>query len=125
MKQKVDMGAEFIVTQMFFDNNKYIEFVKKCRENGIDVPIIPGLKPITSSKQLISLPKVFHIDLPEDLSEAIQSCKNETEVKDVGIEYVNTYLYMTEKKLCAKQMFAICGMETPLAARNSKITLSS
>ena len=72
-KRQVDMGAEFIVTQMFFDNNKYIEFVKKCRENDIHVPIIPGLKPITSSKQLISLPKVFHIDLPEDLSEAIQS----------------------------------------------------
>ena len=73
---------------MDFDNNKYIEFVKKCRENDIHVPIIPGLKPITSSKQLISLPKVFHIDLPEELSEAIQSCKNETEVKDVGIEFM-------------------------------------
>jgi len=82
------MGAEFIVTQMFFDNSKYVEFVKKCRENGINVPIIPGLKPITSSKQLISLPKIFHIDLPEDLSEAIHDCKNEAQVKQVGIEFM-------------------------------------
>lgn len=88
LKQKIDMGAEFIVTQMFFDNNKYVEFVSKCRENGIHVPIIPGLKPITSSKQLISLPKVFHIDLPDDLSEAIHSCKNEAQVKEVGIEFM-------------------------------------
>lgn len=88
LKKKVDMGAEFIVTQMFFDNAKYVNFVEKCRENGINVPIIPGLKPITSSKQLVSLPKVFHIDLPEDLSEAIHACKNEAHVKEVGIEFM-------------------------------------
>jgi methylenetetrahydrofolate reductase (NADPH) len=87
LKHKVDMGAEFIVTQMFFDNQKYVEFVNCCRENGINVPIIPGLKPITSAKQLISLPKLFHIDLPEDLSEAISDCKNEAAVKEVGIEW--------------------------------------
>ncbi|MCX2481252.1 methylenetetrahydrofolate reductase [NAD(P)H] [Pedobacter sp. MC2016-15] len=88
LKQKVDMGAEFIVTQMFFDNSKYSEFVEQCRANGINVPIIPGLKPITSSKQLISLPKIFHLDLPENLTEAIQACKNEKEVKEVGIEWM-------------------------------------
>lgn len=87
LKQKVEMGAEFIVTQMFFDNQKYVEFVNCCRENGINVPIIPGLKPITSAKQLISLPKIFHIDLPEDLSEAISECKNDTAVKQLGIEW--------------------------------------
>ncbi|MFA4870344.1 MAG: methylenetetrahydrofolate reductase [NAD(P)H] [Pedobacter sp.] len=86
LKQKVEMGAEFIVTQMFFDNSKYVDFVAQCRANGINVPIIPGLKPITSSKQLISLPKVFHIDLPEDLTEAVQSCGDEKQVKEVGIE---------------------------------------
>lgn len=88
LKQKVDMGAEFIVTQMFFDNTKYCDFVAQCRSNGINVPIIPGLKPITSSKQLISLPKIFHIDLPEDLTEAVQECKNEKDVKEVGIEWM-------------------------------------
>lgn len=88
LKQKVEMGAEFIVTQMFFDNTKYCDFVAQCRANGINVPIIPGLKPITSSKQLISLPKIFHIDLPEDLTEAVQACKNEKDVKEVGIEWM-------------------------------------
>jgi methylenetetrahydrofolate reductase (NADPH) len=88
LKQKVDMGAEFIVTQMFYDNQKYVDFVKCCRENGINVPIIPGLKPITNSKQLIALPKIFHIDLPEDLSDAISDCKNETAVKQLGIEWM-------------------------------------
>jgi methylenetetrahydrofolate reductase (NADPH) len=88
LKQKVEMGAEFIVTQMFFDNQKYFDFVKKCRENDIHVPIIPGLKPISSVKQLVSLPKIFHIDLPEDLSEAVQECKNIKEVKKVGTEFM-------------------------------------
>lgn len=88
LKQKIDMGAEFIVTQMFFDNQKYFDFVKKCRENDINVPIIPGLKPISSAKQLISLPKIFHIDLPEDLSEAVQECKTIQDVKQVGTEFM-------------------------------------
>ncbi len=88
LKQKVDMGADFIVTQMFFDNKKYFEFVNKCRENGIDVPIIPGLKPITASKQLVSLSKTFFIDMPDDLVDAIQGCKNEKDVKEVGIQWM-------------------------------------
>lgn len=88
LKQKVDMGASFIVTQMFFDNQAYFDFVKKCRENDINVPVIPGLKPITSSKQLISLAKTFHIDIPEDLSDAIHECKVEKDVKNIGIEWM-------------------------------------
>ncbi|RZL16927.1 MAG: methylenetetrahydrofolate reductase [NAD(P)H], partial [Pedobacter sp.] len=88
LKKKIEMGAEFIVTQMFFDVSKYTEFVQLCRDNDINVPIIPGLKPITSSKQLISLPKIFHIDLPEELSEAVQACMNEEAVKEVGIEWM-------------------------------------
>jgi methylenetetrahydrofolate reductase (NADPH) len=88
LKMKVDMGAEFIVTQMFFDNSKYKEFVEKCRANGINVPIIPGLKPITNSKQLVSLPKVFHLDIPLALSEAVQACNNEKDVKAVGIDWM-------------------------------------
>lgn len=88
LKKKVDLGADFMVTQMFFDNAKYAEFVKGCRENGIDIPIIPGLKPLTTAKQLINLPKIFHIDIPEALSDAVQSCKNDKEVKEVGIEWM-------------------------------------
>ncbi len=88
LKHKVDIGAEFIVTQMFFDNSKYKSFVEKCRENDINVPIIPGLKPITNSKQLISLPKIFHLDIPLELSEAIMACKCEKDVKEVGIEWM-------------------------------------
>lgn len=88
LKKKVEMGADFIVTQMFFDNKKYLDFVRKCRENGIHVPIIPGLKPLLSAKQLISLPKVFHIDIPLELSEAVNSCKNNEQVRQVGIEWL-------------------------------------
>jgi methylenetetrahydrofolate reductase (NADPH) len=88
LKQKVDGGADFLVTQMFYDNSKYKQFVTQCRENGINVPIIPGLKPLTTAKQLINLPKIFHIDIPEDLSDAVQACKNDKEVKEVGIEWM-------------------------------------
>jgi methylenetetrahydrofolate reductase (NADPH) len=88
LKKKVEMGADFIVTQMFFDNKKYCDFVKLCRNNGIDVPIIPGLKPITSSKQLINLPKIFHLDIPQDLSDAVLECKSEKDVKEVGIQWM-------------------------------------
>ncbi len=88
LKNKINTGADFMVTQMFFDVNKYKEFVTQCREHGINVPIIPGLKPITSAKQLINLPKIFHIDIPEDLSDAVQACKNDKEVKEVGIEWM-------------------------------------
>lgn len=86
LKAKVDMGAEFIVTQMFFDNQKYFDFVKKCRANGINVPIIPGLKPISTLSQLTVLPKIFHIDLPEDLTDALSHAKNNTEAKEIGTE---------------------------------------
>ncbi|MEJ5961450.1 methylenetetrahydrofolate reductase [NAD(P)H] [Pedobacter immunditicola] len=88
LKLKVDLGAEFIVTQMFYDNQKYKTFVEKCREHDINVPIIPGLKPITNSKQLNSLPKTFHLDIPLELSEAVTACKSEKEVREVGIEWM-------------------------------------
>ncbi len=87
LKTKVDMGAEYIVTQMFFDNKKYFEFVEACRDAGIMVPIIPGLKVLTSSKQLTLLPSMFHIDMPEDLAEAAEKAKDQDAVKEVGIEW--------------------------------------
>jgi methylenetetrahydrofolate reductase (NADPH) len=88
LKAKVDSGAEYITTQMFFDNQKFFDFVKTCRENGIDVPIIPGLKPITNKKQLTLLPKVFHVDIPPDLSDAVMKCKSDEEVEIIGTRWL-------------------------------------
>ncbi|MFI5130694.1 MAG: methylenetetrahydrofolate reductase [NAD(P)H] [Chitinophagales bacterium] len=88
LKNKVDLGADYIVTQMFYDNSKYYSFEKACREIGITVPIIPGIKPIYSRKQLTVLPKTFHIDLPTDLSNEILKCKTDEEVEQVGTEWL-------------------------------------
>lgn len=88
LKMKVDAGADYITTQMFFDNNKYYQFVKECRASGIDVPIIPGLKPITSKRQLSMLPRTFHVDIPTDLSNEIMKCKTDKEVELVGQEWL-------------------------------------
>ncbi len=87
LKRKVEAGAEFLVTQMFFDNQYYFDFVAKCRENGINVPIIPGIKPLATKGQLNVLPKIFHIDLPDALVSAVEACKNNSEVNQVGIEW--------------------------------------
>ncbi|MFN8321892.1 MAG: methylenetetrahydrofolate reductase [NAD(P)H] [Chitinophagales bacterium] len=87
LKHKVDCGADYIVTQMFFDNKKYFDFVGKCREAGISVPIIPGLKPIAQKSQLSTLARIFHIDIPEELANAVENCKDDKAVKRVGIEW--------------------------------------
>ncbi|MES2761515.1 MAG: methylenetetrahydrofolate reductase [NAD(P)H] [Bacteroidota bacterium] len=87
LKAKVDAGADYIVTQMFFDNKKYFEFVDLCRKNDINVPIIPGLKILSSRSQLIALPKIFHIDLPQDLFVELEKCKDDKAVKEVGIKW--------------------------------------
>ncbi len=87
LKDKVDAGAQFIVTQMFFDNQKYFEFVNNCRAIGIDVPIIPGLKPLTTRKQLTVLPQTFNINLPEELVNEIHKAKAEDDVLKVGVEW--------------------------------------
>jgi len=87
LKEKVELGADYIVTQMFFDNKKYFEFVAACRDSGITVPIIPGLKPLTTKKQATVLPSIFHIDIPEDLFDEVEKCSDNKEVKQVGIEW--------------------------------------
>ena len=88
LKAKVDAGAEYIVTQMFFDNQKYFAFVKACKDAGINVPVIPGLKPITTKKQLTIIPRTFHVDIPEELSSEILKCKTDSEVEIVGQEWL-------------------------------------
>ncbi|MDX1628709.1 MAG: methylenetetrahydrofolate reductase, partial [Fulvivirga sp.] len=87
LKMKADMGADYIVTQLFYDNQKFFDFVKLCREMDINIPIIPGLKPITTKRHITVLPRFFHIDIPEDLADAVESCKNNKEAKEVGIEW--------------------------------------
>jgi methylenetetrahydrofolate reductase (NADPH) len=88
LKTKVDAGADYIITQMFFDNNKFFDFVKKCREAGIEAPIIPGLKPITNKKQLSVLPRTFFVDIPNELSVEIMKCKTDVDVEKVGGEWL-------------------------------------
>lgn len=86
-KQKVDNGAKYLVTQMFFDNSKYFEFVGRCRAEGITVPIIPGIKPVVFKSQLTVLPRVFHTDIPEPFATEIAKCADDNEVKHVGVEW--------------------------------------
>ncbi|HNO05574.1 MAG TPA: methylenetetrahydrofolate reductase, partial [Flavobacteriales bacterium] len=84
LKRKVDAGAEYLVTQMFFDNTKYLGFVERCRNEGIKVPIIPGLKPLTTLKQIAFIPKTFAIDLPDGLAKELVACRSDADVKAVG-----------------------------------------
>lgn len=87
LKAKVDAGAEYIVTQMFFNNKNYFDFVSLCRSKGIDVPVIPGIKPVTSKKQVTKIPSTFHVDIPEDLYNAVEKCKNNADAVQVGVEW--------------------------------------
>ncbi|WP_395618301.1 methylenetetrahydrofolate reductase [NAD(P)H] [Aquirufa sp.] len=87
LKQKVDAGADYIVTQMFFDNKKYFDFVQKCREKGIKVPIIPGLKPLATERQLDILPEIFHLEIPSEFVSEARKCANNAAIKQLGIEW--------------------------------------
>jgi methylenetetrahydrofolate reductase (NADPH) len=88
LKEKVDGGADYIMTQMFFDNAKFFAFQENCRKAGITVPIIPGLKPITTKKQLTILPRIFHVDIPTEFSLEIMKCKTDQEVEQIGTEWL-------------------------------------
>lgn len=87
LKSKIDTGAEYVVTQMFFDNQRYTEYVKRCREAGITQPIIPGIKPITTLSQVQFIPKTFHISFPEALSDELEKCRTDADVLRVGVEW--------------------------------------
>lgn len=87
LKQKVDMGAEYAVTQLFYDNEKYFRFVERVREMGITIPIIPGIKPLSKRSQLNVIPKTFHCDIPEELCAMVNRCKTDEEVRQAGMEW--------------------------------------
>lgn len=87
LKKKQDLGADYAVTQIFYDNQKYFDFVDQARKAGIHIPIIPGIKPMAKLSQFTVLPKTFHLDLPEELSKAVEACKTDAEVRQVGIEW--------------------------------------
>jgi methylenetetrahydrofolate reductase (NADPH) len=86
-KMKVENGAQYLVTQMFFDNQKYFDFVERCRAEGITVPIIPGIKPIVFPNQLEVLPKIFSLEIPEELAAELRQCKTDQEAVEVGVEW--------------------------------------
>ncbi len=87
LKDKVAAGADYVVTQMFFDNQRYFEFVEKARDIGIHIPIIPGIKPIATKKHLHLLPQTFHLDIPHELVTAVENCKTNKDVRKVGVEF--------------------------------------
>jgi len=89
LKKKVDAGAKYIVTQLFFDNKKFCLFRDECKKIGITVPIIPGLKPISVLSDIKLLPKTFHIDIPNELFNAVSKCKTDNDVREVGIEWAS------------------------------------
>ncbi|QNR23391.1 methylenetetrahydrofolate reductase [NAD(P)H] [Croceimicrobium hydrocarbonivorans] len=87
LKEKVDAGADYIVTQLFFDNRKYFDFVDRCRKAGIEVPIIPGIKPLSTKQHLSFLPHFFKVDLPDELVKAVVDCKDNAAARQVGVEW--------------------------------------
>lgn len=87
LKAKVDAGASYIVTQMSFDNRKILSFIERCREYGIGVPVIPGIKPFSTKAQLTLLPQTFHVDLPEELVREVERCDDNRQVREVGVEW--------------------------------------
>lgn len=87
LRRKVDAGAEYVVTQLFYDNQKFFHFVERAREIGIEVPIIPGIKPFTKLTQLTQLPKTFGVDLPQELATEVMKCKTDADARQLGVEW--------------------------------------
>jgi methylenetetrahydrofolate reductase (NADPH) len=116
LKDKVEKGAEYIVTQMFFDNQKYFEFVDHVREAGITVPIIPGIKPITTIGQITMLPRTFFLDLPDALMDELEKCKTNAEVREVGIEWsINQCKELIKAKVPSLHFYTMSKASTTYA----------
>ena len=121
LKAKVDAGAQYIVTQMFYDNQKFFEFVKKCREAGISVPIIPGLKVLTAKSQASVLPKTFFLDIPQDLLDALDKCRTDADAKEVGIEWCTQQAAELIKSGAPVLHFYTMGSAEPVRRVASKV----
>jgi methylenetetrahydrofolate reductase (NADPH) len=116
LKKKVAAGADYIVTQMFFDNRRYFEFVDKCRSHGINVPVIPGLKVLSTKKQLEILPKLFYLDMPEDFQKAVSAAKNNDQAREVGIEWcIQQCKELKEYGVPALHFYTMSKSQTTLA----------
>lgn len=121
LKRKVDAGAEYLVTQMFFDNNKYFDFVDRCRQEGIDVPIIPGLKPLTNLRHIAFLPKTFHIDLPDAYAKELVKCRTDEEVQALGIEWTVAQAQELQERNVPSLHFYTMGRSEALRAIASQL----
>lgn len=113
LKQKADMGAQYAVTQLFYDNEKYFQFVKKAREIGVSIPIIPGIKPLAKMSQLTVVPKTFHCDLPEALYREAVKCKTDEEIKQLGIEWaVNQCKELMEHEAPSLHFYTVSAVDS-------------
>ena len=113
LKMKADMGAQYAVTQLFYDNKKYFDFVEKARAMGINIPIIPGLKPLAKMSQLSVIPKTFHCDLPHELYAEAVKCKTDEEMKQVGIEWcVNQCRELMQKGVPSLHFYTVSAVDS-------------
>jgi methylenetetrahydrofolate reductase (NADH) len=122
VKEKVDAGADYIVTQMFYDNNVYFNFVKQCRNEGIELPIVPGLKILTSKSHLVSIPKNFHINIPPELSDEIETAKPE-EVTEIGVTWAAMQVEELLNKGVPSVHFYIMQNSTPVKKLMEKLKI--
>ena len=88
LKRKIDLGADYVTTQLFFNNDHYYSYLKRCKEHGVIVPIIPGLKPLTNKKQLTTLPRIFNIEVPVELYNEMMKAKTDADCEQVGTEWL-------------------------------------
>lgn len=113
LKKKQELGAKYAVTQLFFDNNKYFDFVDKARKIGITIPIIPGIKPLTKKSQLTIVPKTFHVDIPKELADEAAKCSTDEEIAQLGIEWcVNQCKELMNKDVPSLHFYTVSAVDS-------------
>lgn len=119
LKMKQDLGAEYAVTQLFYDNNKYFEFVEAARKEGITIPIIPAIKPMAKLSQLTVVPKTFHVDLPEDLAREAVKCKTDADAKALGVEWgINQCRELYERGVNTIHFYTVSAVDSVVEITN-------